>query len=155
MLCSAGPPATMKRSRPDSARCIFGEQIPRRAGAAGAGKCGGFRIALQVYLQLARIHERNKKPQLALKAYEACSQKFGYSKKVWIAFLTFLYQQLTCSGLRVSRMYATVCMLYQKQLRQGDAEGARKVFPKSLAALEKRKHPLLVSKTALLEYQTL
>eukprot|EP00439_Symbiodinium_sp_Y106_P075322 s1547_g14.t3 len=38
--------------------------------------------------------------------------------------------------------------------RQGDAEGARKVLPKSLAALEKRKHPLVVSKAALLEYQT-
>ena len=39
--------------------------------------------------------------------------------------------------------------------RQGDAEGARKVLPKSLAALEKRKHPLVVSKAALLEYQPL
>ncbi|CAE7210896.1 rrp5 [Symbiodinium necroappetens] len=106
--------------------CTFGtdasaDQVFRRAASHNEAK--------QVYLQLARIHERNKKPQLALKAYEACSRKFAHSKKVWIAFLTFLYQQ-------------------------GDAEGARKVLPKSLAALEKRKHPLVVSKTALLEYQT-
>ncbi|CAE7317980.1 rrp5 [Symbiodinium sp. CCMP2592] len=106
--------------------CTFGtdasaDQVFRRAASHNEAK--------QVYLQLARIHERNKKPQLALKAYEACSRKFAHSKKVWIAFLTFLYQQ-------------------------GDSEGARKVLPKSLAALEKRKHPLVVSKAALLEYQT-
>jgi len=84
--------------------------------------------AKQVYMQLARIHERNKKAELAAKAYEACSKKFPHSKKVWIAFLTFLYQQ-------------------------GDKEGSRKLLPKSLAALPRRKHPLVVSKAALLEYE--
>jgi len=80
-------------------------------------------------MQLARIHERNKKIPLAVKAYEACARKFPESKKVWIAFLTFLYQN-------------------------ADAEGARKVLPKSLAALPRRKHPVVVSKAAILEYQT-
>ena len=49
-------------------------------------------MSREVYLQLARIHERNKKLSLATKAYELCSRKFPQSKKVWIAFLTFLYQ---------------------------------------------------------------
>jgi len=44
-------------------------------------------------MQLARIHERNKKTPLAVKAYEACARKFPESKKVWIAFLSFLYQR--------------------------------------------------------------
>eukprot|EP00930_Biecheleria_cincta_P038144 TRINITY_DN26206_c0_g1_i1.p1 TRINITY_DN26206_c0_g1~~TRINITY_DN26206_c0_g1_i1.p1 ORF type:complete len:1998 (+),score=467.03 TRINITY_DN26206_c0_g1_i1:33-5996(+) len=84
--------------------------------------------AKQVYLQLARIHERNKKPELAAKAHDACTRKFPHSKKVWIAFLTFLYQQQ-------------------------DTEGSHKLLPKSLAALPKRKHPVVVTKAALLEYQ--
>lgn len=37
--------------------------------------------------------------------------------------------------------------------RNDDAEGARKVLPKALAALERRKHPVVVSKAAILEYQ--
>ena len=39
--------------------------------------------------------------------------------------------------------------------RTGDAEGARKVLPKSLAALPRQKHPVVVSKAAILEYQLL
>jgi len=105
--------------------CTFGtdetaDAVFRRAASHNDAK--------EVYLQLARIHERNKKPQLATKAYEACSRKFPHSKQVWIAFLTFLYQQ-------------------------EDFEGARKMLPKSLAALPRVKHPLVVSKAALLEYQ--
>ncbi|CAE8598948.1 unnamed protein product, partial [Polarella glacialis] len=84
--------------------------------------------AKQVHLQLARIHERNKKPQFATKAFEAVCRKFPHSKKVWLAFITFLYQQ-------------------------GDMEGGRKTLPKCLAALPRRKHPVVVSKAALLEYQ--
>jgi len=85
--------------------------------------------AKKVYLQLARIHERNKKTDLAVKAHEATCKKFPQSKKVWLAMLTFLYQQ-------------------------EDMEGARKTLPRALAALPKRKHPLVVSKTALLEYSS-
>ncbi|CAJ1366911.1 unnamed protein product [Effrenium voratum] len=105
--------------------CTFGsdetsDAIFRRAASHNEAK--------QVYMQLARIHERNKKPSLAVKAYEACTRKFPQSKKVWMSFLGFLYQT-------------------------GDAEGARKVLPKSLAALPRQKHPVVVSKAAILEYQ--
>lgn len=51
-------------------------------------------LRCKVHMQQARIHERNKKTQLAVKAHEACTRKFPHSKKVWIAFLTFLYQLL-------------------------------------------------------------
>jgi len=83
--------------------------------------------AKDVYLQLARIHERNKKPQVATKVYETTCKKFPHSQTVWLAFLSFLYQQ-------------------------GDLEGGRKTLPKCLAALPRAKHPLVVSKTAILEY---
>merc|ERR1711957_876546 len=79
--------------------------------------------AKQVYIQLARIHERNKKIPLATKAYEAAARKFAQSKSVWLDFLAFLY-------------------------KQGDLEGARKTLPKALAAVPRFKHPLVVSKAA-------
>eukprot|EP00928_Gymnodinium_smaydae_P032700 TRINITY_DN23613_c0_g1_i2.p1 TRINITY_DN23613_c0_g1~~TRINITY_DN23613_c0_g1_i2.p1 ORF type:complete len:1812 (-),score=336.46 TRINITY_DN23613_c0_g1_i2:299-5206(-) len=83
--------------------------------------------AKKTHMQLARIHERNKKPDLATKVYDICCRKFPQSKKVWLAFLTFLYDR-------------------------GDLEGGRKTLPKCLAALPRRKHPVVVSKAALLEY---
>eukprot|EP00438_Fugacium_kawagutii_P023447 Skav236819 [mRNA] locus=scaffold2823:69762:87097:- [translate_table: standard] len=102
---------------------------------------------LQVHMQLAKIHERNKKTQLAVKAHEACARKFPHSKKVWIAFLTFLYEPPGSQGLP-SQLQAVL-------QQNDDAEGARKVLVKALAALERRKHPVVVSKAAILEYQTL
>jgi rRNA biogenesis protein RRP5 len=84
--------------------------------------------AKQVHLQLARIHERNNKLDFAAKVYEACAKKFPQSKKVWLAQLSCLY-------------------------RNKDLEAGRKSLPKGLAALPRRKHPIVVSKAALLEYQ--
>lgn len=105
--------------------CTFGTE---KTADAVFSRASSHNDAKQVHMQLARIHERNKKTPLAVKAYETCARKFPQSKKVWIAFLTFLYQN-------------------------ADAEGARKVLPKSLAALPRRKHPVVVSKAAILEYQ--
>jgi len=81
----------------------------------------------EIHLQLARIHERNKKVEEATKVYERACKRFPESKTVWLALLTFLY-------------------------RQGDLEGGRKTLPKALAALPRLKHPLVVSKAAILEY---
>jgi len=105
--------------------CTFGTEqtadaIFRRASSHNDAK--------QVHLQLARIHERNSKPDLAVRAYEACCKKFPQSKKVWLAYLS---------------------CLYNKQ----DLDTGRKALPKCLAALPRRKHPVVVSKAALLEYQ--
>jgi len=90
-------------------------------------RAASYNNAKHVHLQLARIHERNKKPALATKVHEACCRKFMQSKKAWLAFLAFLY-------------------------RQEDLEGGRKTLPRCLAALPRRKHPVVVSKAALLEY---
>ncbi|CAK0857591.1 unnamed protein product, partial [Prorocentrum cordatum] len=105
--------------------CTFGtdetaEAVFRRAASHNEAK--------HVYLQYARIHQRNKKPQLATKALDTCCKKYPQSKKVWIAFLTMLYEE-------------------------NDLEGARKMLPKALAALPRKKHPLTVSKAGMLEYQ--
>eukprot|EP00929_Paragymnodinium_shiwhaense_P112206 TRINITY_DN80467_c0_g1_i1.p1 TRINITY_DN80467_c0_g1~~TRINITY_DN80467_c0_g1_i1.p1 ORF type:complete len:1634 (-),score=459.42 TRINITY_DN80467_c0_g1_i1:187-5040(-) len=83
--------------------------------------------AKEVHLQLARIHERNKKPEQALKVYDSACKKFAQSKQVWLAYMGSLYTQ-------------------------GDLEAARKALPRALAAVPKYKHPLVVSKAALLEY---
>eukprot|EP00971_Amphidinium_carterae_P223911 4442837-Amphidinium_carterae.2 len=84
--------------------------------------------AKPIHLQLARIHERNGKNQLASTVYDKCSKKFGHSKKVWLAFIEFLY-------------------------RIGNLEVARKTLPRALEALPRRKHPLVVSKCAKVEYE--
>merc|ERR1711865_958517 len=78
--------------------------------------------------QLARIHERNKKSELASNIYETCCKKYAQSKTVWLACLTFFY-------------------------RLGNLEAGRKALPKCLAVLPRFKHPLVVSKAALLEYE--
>lgn len=106
--------------------CTFGTE---ESADAVFKRASSHNDAKQVYLQLARIHERNKKPKLATKVYEACCRKFGHSKKVWLAFLTFLY-------------------------KEADLEAGRKLLPKCLACLPRRKHPFVVSKAALLEYQS-
>jgi len=90
-------------------------------------RASSYNNAKHVHLQLARIHERNKKPELATKVHEACCRKFPHSKKAWLALLAFLY-------------------------RQEDLEGGRKTLPRCLTAIPRRKHPVVVSKAALLEY---
>lgn len=105
--------------------CTFGTE---QTAEAVYKRAASHNDAKQVSLQLAKIHERNKKPVLATKIYEVCCRKFGHSKKVWLALLGFLYNE-------------------------GDLEGARKTLPRMLAALPRRKHPLVVSKAALFEYQ--
>jgi len=60
--------------------------------------------------------------------YEACCKKFAHSKTVWLDLLALLY-------------------------READLEGARKTLPKCLTAIPKHKHPEVVSKVAMLEYQ--
>jgi len=84
--------------------------------------------AKPIHLQLARIHERNGKNQLATTVYDKCSKKFGHSKKVWLAYIAFLY-------------------------RIGNLETARKILPRALEALPRRKHPVVVSKCAMMEYE--
>jgi rRNA biogenesis protein RRP5 len=105
--------------------CTFGtddsaEAVFKRAASHNEAK--------HMYLQYARIHQRNKKPQLASKAYDACCKKYPQSKKVWLAFMTFLFEEK-------------------------DLDEARKTLPKALTQLPRRKHPVVVSKTALLEYR--
>mmetsp|Transcript_70225 Transcript_70225/g.227362 ORF Transcript_70225/g.227362 Transcript_70225/m.227362 type:complete len:507 (-) Transcript_70225:92-1612(-) len=105
--------------------CTFGTE---EAAEAVFQRAASHNPAKHVHLQLARIHERNQKPQLAGRAHEACCRKFPHSKKAWLALLAFLY-------------------------RRGDLEAGRGTLPRCLAALPRRKHPLVVSQAALLEYR--
>jgi len=105
--------------------CTFGtektaEAVFKRAASHNDSK--------QVHMQLARIHERNKKPALATQIHELCCRKFPHSKKVWLAMLAFFY-------------------------REGDLEAGRKTLPKCLAVLPRKKLPLVTSQAALLEYR--
>lgn len=105
--------------------CTFGTE---ESADAVFKRAASHNDAKEVHLQLARIHERNKKQDLAVKVYQQCCRKFGHSQQVWIAYLTFLYHGK-------------------------DLELARSTLPKCLATLPRKKHPMVVSKAALLEYQ--
>jgi len=60
--------------------------------------------------------------------YKKTCKKFGQSSKVWTLFGEF-------------------------QLKRGDVEEARKLLPRSLQSLEKRKHLKTISRFAQLEYK--
>lgn len=81
-----------------------------------------------VYLRLAAILDESEKHEKAEDQYKRTCKKFGYSSKVWTLF----------------------CEHY---LRRRDLEQARKLLPRSLQSLEKRKHLKTISKFAQLEYK--
>lgn len=91
-------------------------------------RAGQHNDAKKVHLQMARIHQRNQKIKEARQVLDAACKRFGHSKKVWISYLQMLYES--------------------KQLEVG-----RELLPKALVALPKRKHPQIVVKAAILEYQ--
>jgi len=81
-----------------------------------------------VHLRFASILEESGKKEKAEEQYKRTCKKFGQSSKVWTLF----------------------CEHY---LKQGDVEQARKLLPRSLQSLEKRKHLKTISKFAQLEYK--
>ncbi|KAK2461613.1 hypothetical protein APHAL10511_006076 [Amanita phalloides] len=81
-----------------------------------------------VYLRLASIFEESEKPEKAEEQYKKTCKKFGQSSKVW-----------------------TSCGKFY--LVRGDLEEARKLLPRSLQSLEKRKHLKTIAKFAQLEYK--
>ncbi|KAI0308284.1 U3 snoRNP-associated protein Rrp5 [Multifurca ochricompacta] len=81
-----------------------------------------------VHLRLAFILEESGKREKAEEQYKRTCKKFGQSSKAWTLF---------------SEHY----------LKRGDVEQARKLLPRSLQSLEKRKHLKTISKFAQLEYR--
>lgn len=81
-----------------------------------------------VHLRLAAILDQSEKHEQAEDQYKRTCKKFGYSSKVWSLF----------------------CEYY---LRRRNLEQARKLLPRSLQSLEKRKHLKTISKFAQLEYK--
>ncbi|KAI0314775.1 nucleic acid-binding protein [Amylostereum chailletii] len=81
-----------------------------------------------VHLRLATIFEQSEKLEKAEEQYKRTSKKFGYSSKVWTLFGEYY-------------------------LKRGEVEEARKLLPRSLQSLEKRKHLKTISKFAQLEYK--
>lgn len=81
-----------------------------------------------VHLRLAAILDQSEKHEKAEDQYKRTCKKFGYSSKVWTLF----------------------CEYY---LRRQNLEEARKLLPRSLQSLEKRKHLKTISKFAQLEYK--
>ncbi|KAI9444728.1 nucleic acid-binding protein [Lactarius indigo] len=81
-----------------------------------------------VHLRLAAILEESGKHENAEEQFKRTCKKFGQSSKVWTLF---------------SEHY----------LKRGDVEQARKLLPRSLQSLEKRKHLKTISKFAQLEYK--
>ncbi|KDR85384.1 hypothetical protein GALMADRAFT_234227 [Galerina marginata CBS 339.88] len=81
-----------------------------------------------IHLRLAAIFEQSDKPDKAEEQYQKTCKKFGQSSKVWTLFGEF-------------------------QLKRGNVEEARKLLPRCLQSLEKRKHLKTISKFAQLEYK--
>lgn len=81
-----------------------------------------------VYLRLAAILDQSEKHEKAEDQYKRTCKKFGHSSKVWTLF----------------------CEHY---MRRRNLEQARKLLPRSLQSLEKRKHLKTISKFAQLEYK--
>ncbi|KAF9527766.1 hypothetical protein CPB83DRAFT_376457 [Crepidotus variabilis] len=81
-----------------------------------------------IHLRLATIFEQSEKQEKAEEQYKRTSKKFGQSSKVWTLFGQFL-------------------------LKRGDVEEARKLLPRSLQSLEKRKHLKTICQFAQLEYK--
>ncbi|KAF7981179.1 hypothetical protein HWV62_34965 [Athelia sp. TMB] len=81
-----------------------------------------------VHLRLASIYDQTEKYHKAEEQYKRTVKKFGQSSKVWTLFA-------------------------EHYLRQGEVEEARKLLPRSLQSLEKRKHLKTISKFAQIEYK--
>ncbi|KAG6817708.1 hypothetical protein H0H87_004499 [Tephrocybe sp. NHM501043] len=81
-----------------------------------------------IHLRLASILDQSDKPEKADEQYKRTCKKFGQSSKVWTLFGEY-------------------------HLRRGDLEEARKLLPRSLQSLDKRKHLKTISKFAQLEYK--
>lgn len=81
-----------------------------------------------IHLRLASIFDQSEKHEKAEEQYKRTCKKFGQSSKVWTLF-------------------------GEHYLRRGLVEEARKLLPRSLQSLEKRKHIKTISKFALLEYK--
>ncbi|KAF9477538.1 nucleic acid-binding protein [Pholiota conissans] len=81
-----------------------------------------------MHLRLAAIFDQSNKFERTEEQYRKTCKKFGQSSKVWTLFGEF-------------------------QLRQGNVEEARKLLPRSLQSLEKRKHLKTISRFAQLEYK--
>ncbi|EJD03698.1 uncharacterized protein FOMMEDRAFT_139869 [Fomitiporia mediterranea MF3/22] len=81
-----------------------------------------------IHLRLANIFDQSGKPEKAEEQYKRTCKKFGQSSKVWTLF-------------------------GEHYLRRGQADESRKLLPRSLQSLEKRKHLKTISKFAQLEYK--
>ncbi|KAJ7655010.1 hypothetical protein DFH06DRAFT_1201338 [Mycena polygramma] len=81
-----------------------------------------------IHLRLALIFDQSDKSEKAEEQYQRTCKKFGQSSKVWTLF---------------SEYY----------LRQGNVEDSRKLLPRCLQSLDKRKHLKTISRFAQLEYK--
>ncbi|KAJ3550610.1 hypothetical protein NM688_g5035 [Phlebia brevispora] len=81
-----------------------------------------------IHLKLAAIFDQSEKFEKAEEQYQRTCKKFGQSSKVWTLF-------------------------GEHYFRRGKLEEARKLLPRSLQSLEKRKHLKTISKFAQLEYK--
>lgn len=81
-----------------------------------------------IHLRMAAIFEQSGKTEKCVEQYTKTCKKFGHSSKAWTVFAEYHF-------------------------KQGDAEAARQLLPRSLQSLEKRKHLKTISKFAQLEYK--
>ncbi|GAW04399.1 u3 snornp-associated protein rrp5 [Lentinula edodes] len=81
-----------------------------------------------VHLRLASILDQSDKHKKAEEQYKRTCKKFGLSSKVWTSFA-------------------------EHYIQRGEIEESRKLLPRALQSLEKRKHLKTISRFAQLEYK--
>ncbi|KAJ4499442.1 hypothetical protein C8R41DRAFT_754139 [Lentinula lateritia] len=81
-----------------------------------------------VHLRLASILDQSDKHEKAEEQYKRTCKKFGLSSKVWTSFA-------------------------EHYIQRGEIEESRKLLPRALQSLEKRKHLKTISRFAQLEYK--
>ncbi|KAF4664449.1 hypothetical protein FOL47_005110 [Perkinsus chesapeaki] len=92
-------------------------------------RAASYNDSKKVHMAMCDVWSRAGAEDLALDMYKRTAEKFGHSKKVWLKYLEFLYSTGKLS------------------------EARQNCLPRALRLTEKRKHSLIATRAAKLEYK--
>ncbi|KAF4655938.1 hypothetical protein FOL46_008067, partial [Perkinsus olseni] len=92
-------------------------------------RAASYNNAKKVHMAMCDVWSRAGADDLTLEVYKRTAEKFGHSKKVWMKYLEFLYSTGKLS------------------------EARQNCLPRALRLTDKRKHSLIATRAAKLEYK--